>query len=349
MSYVYDLKNRVIQSTDAIGGVVNLRLRRCRQSDFPNRINWIATTYLQLRRSQSPGASHRSARRTARVRVRRRRQSPHRHRPAQPQNPLHLRRPQSRQTTSAIRSIRTRISPTTPSATPHGQRPPRSHHPLHLRRPQSPHPSQRRPRRQVKFTYDAVGNTKSVEDQLGRKTTNQYDALDRLTKTTDPLDYETHFTYDATSNLKTTTDQLGRVTSFKYDKLHRLTETHRSARRHRQKHLRRRRQPHSHHRRAQPHHHLYAYDAINRPISVTDPLNHTTTRAYDLVGNVLTVTDALNHFHHLCLRRSQSPNFLHRSARCHHQARIRRRRQPHQIHRSQAATPPPTNTTPTTA
>ena len=38
----------------------------------------------------------------------------------------------------------------------------------------------------------------------------------------------------------------------------------------------------------------YTYDKLNRQITTTDPLNNTTTTTYDADGNVSTVTDALH-------------------------------------------------------
>jgi len=76
------------------------------------------------------------------------------------------------------------------------------------------------------FTYDGEGNRLGLTDPLGRSTTFEYDALDRLTKVIDTLSAassrSTETTYDAQDLVRTVTDPLGHVSSYEVDGLGRL-------------------------------------------------------------------------------------------------------------------------------
>ena len=85
------------------------------------------------------------------------------------------------------------------------------------------------------------------------RTTYSYDALNRMTGTTDALSNTTTYVYDSGGNLIADEDRPGRQT-------------------------------------ARP---RYAYDAMDRVTTVTDPLAHTTVYGYDSGGNLETLTDPM--------------------------------------------------------
>lgn len=72
------------------------------------------------------------------------------------------------------------------------------------------------------YTYDRNGNLKSASDPLAHGTANDYDALNRLTKVTEPqvagapAAGTIGLGYDARDNLTSVTDQRGLVTSYAY-------------------------------------------------------------------------------------------------------------------------------------
>ncbi len=69
------------------------------------------------------------------------------------------------------------------------------------------------------YGYDNNGNVTSTTDPLGRITTNQYDALNRLTQVIDPQNGATKptiYTYDASNNLTQVTDPQGLSTQYTY-------------------------------------------------------------------------------------------------------------------------------------
>lgn len=72
------------------------------------------------------------------------------------------------------------------------------------------------------FAYDQQGNLKSSTDPLSHTTADDYDALNRLVKVTQPLlDGQASagtigYAYDAQDNLTAVTDPLGHVTSYGY-------------------------------------------------------------------------------------------------------------------------------------
>lgn len=67
------------------------------------------------------------------------------------------------------------------------------------------------------YGYDSNGNQTSVAAPLGRNTAETFDALNRLSKITDPNNGNTQLTYDANDNLSAVKDPLGLVTSYNYD------------------------------------------------------------------------------------------------------------------------------------
>jgi len=74
------------------------------------------------------------------------------------------------------------------------------------------------------FSYDEVGNRKTVEDLAGNLTTYTYDAKDRLTAdlTSGPNAHAYTYSYDSTDN-RLTSSETGTMASFSYDLASRLT------------------------------------------------------------------------------------------------------------------------------
>ncbi|PTY03492.1 hypothetical protein DB346_06340 [Verrucomicrobia bacterium LW23] len=136
-------------------------------------------------------------------------------------------------------------------------------------------------------TYNAVGAKTSVTGPRGDVTTMEYDELQRLTKTIDPLLNETTFEYGAnsggtvfdTSGFKPTktTDPRGFVTQATYDALYRPTQT-------------------------SAEYELgggsgasavtsTVYDKVGNAVQVTDPLNRVSSVAYDALNRPLVSTN----------------------------------------------------------
>ena len=67
------------------------------------------------------------------------------------------------------------------------------------------------------FGYDNNGNQTSVDAPLSRNTANQYDALNRLIKITDPNGGVTKFSYDSNDNLTVVLDPRSLTTGYTYD------------------------------------------------------------------------------------------------------------------------------------
>jgi RHS repeat-associated protein len=139
--------------------------------------------------------------------------------------------------------------------------------------------------------YDAAANTTSTTDPLGHTSTESFDPLGRVTKTTDAagdvtlsvfdLDGEMTSSRDALGNITKqaynnrgwvtqTTDAAGNTTSTGFDAAGNVTtETDQLG-----------------------HTTTLAYDNLNRLTLTTDPLSHTTSTAFDPVGSVTSTTDA---------------------------------------------------------
>jgi RHS repeat-associated protein len=121
------------------------------------------------------------------------------------------------------------------------------------------------------FTYDANGNPDTVTDALDRVTNNDYDPLNRLSRTLQDvggIEAQTQFTYDAQDNLTQVTDPKGLSTIYSYNGLGDLTQlvspdtgtttyTYDNAGNRISKLDANDPEPHT-----------YLYDALNRPISV---------------------------------------------------------------------------------
>ncbi|MFA5902497.1 MAG: RHS repeat-associated core domain-containing protein [Desulfobacula sp.] len=74
----------------------------------------------------------------------------------------------------------------------------------------------------VNFEYDANGNLYKVIDDHGNVVQNEYDEMDRLANTKDPLNKVTHYSYYNNGNVFTRLDAKGVITEYFYDKLGRL-------------------------------------------------------------------------------------------------------------------------------
>jgi len=117
------------------------------------------------------------------------------------------------------------------------------------------------------FTYDANGNTNTVTDALSRVTDNDYDPLNRLSRTLQNvggINAETQFAYDAQDNLTQVTDPKGLNTTYAYNGLGDLTQL------------------------ASPDTGTtgYTYDSAGNRKTQTDARNQTSTYSYDALNRL---------------------------------------------------------------
>jgi RHS repeat-associated protein len=127
-------------------------------------------------------------------------------------------------------------------------------------------------------TYDATGRVHEITDRESGTTTFTYNARGQLATAVDARNGTTTFGYDAAGNRTSVLTPLGNKTTWAYDASGRMTsmveargnvtgavaETYRTH---------------------------YTYDAANHLLTVTDPLDRTTTNTYDDAGRLSTVTD----------------------------------------------------------
>ncbi|MEQ7926622.1 RHS repeat-associated core domain-containing protein [Xanthomonas citri pv. malvacearum] len=76
----------------------------------------------------------------------------------------------------------------------------------------------------TKFEYDALDNLTKVTDPKGLDTTYDYNGFGELVKLTSPDTGVTRYTYDSAGNRATQTDARGNTTAYSYDALNRLTK-----------------------------------------------------------------------------------------------------------------------------
>ena len=76
---------------------------------------------------------------------------------------------------------------------------------------------------QTTFGYDAIGNLIKITDANGNDTSYQYDGTNNLTTVTDALGHLTKYSYDGNNNRLTFTDSKGNTRSYGYDSVNRLT------------------------------------------------------------------------------------------------------------------------------
>lgn len=128
------------------------------------------------------------------------------------------------------------------------------------------------------FTYDANGNANTVTDALSRVTDNDYDPLNRLSRTLQNMggiNAETQFAYDAQDNLTQVTDPKGLNTTYTYNGLGDLTQL------------------------ASPDTGTttYTYDSAGNRATQTDARGQTSTYGYDVLNRLTGIayaTSALN-------------------------------------------------------
>ena len=118
------------------------------------------------------------------------------------------------------------------------------------------------------FTYDAAGNQITTTDPLGRVTSTSVNALDAVTKTTDPQARSLNYGYDSSGNVNKVTTATGAITLYAYNKIGQLTTA-------------------TNPRGGET---TYGYTTAGQVQNVTTPGGTTTTYDYDANGNQKTIT-----------------------------------------------------------
>lgn len=142
----------------------------------------------------------------------------------------------------------------------------------------------------LRTAYDADGNVITQTDALSRRTVYGYDLMNRVITTTDPLTRTTVYTYDLAGNKTALTDAMGRTTQYGHDADNEVTSITYSD--------------------GTPPNVAYTYtatgqrrsmadgtgtttyqyDALDRPITVTNGAGQSIGYGYDAVGNVTNMT-----------------------------------------------------------
>jgi len=118
------------------------------------------------------------------------------------------------------------------------------------------------------YTYDAAGNMVTIHMANGEEITQEYDAYNRLIRTTDPLGHSQNYAYDHNDKLIAVTDANGNTSSNSYDVIgRRISMTN-----------------------AEWHTTTFAYDAAGNMDSLTDAKGNTTTFTYDALNRMVKKT-----------------------------------------------------------
>lgn len=120
---------------------------------------------------------------------------------------------------------------------------------------------------EVTFTYDEAGNRIGMTDSLGSSSW-EYDALNRVTKHTDPFGQQLAYSYDAQGNQTSIVYPGNKTVTYKYDELHRMTEV----------------------KDWQQRVTGYSYDPAGRPVVITNPNDTAASLIYDKAGRVIELT-----------------------------------------------------------
>ncbi|WP_345033016.1 polymorphic toxin-type HINT domain-containing protein [Kutzneria kofuensis] len=128
----------------------------------------------------------------------------------------------------------------------------------------------------TRTTYDAVGRVSSTTDPRGNTTTYSYDQLGRLVQRHDPGDRTSVFQYDRAGELLQATDPSGATRTWTYDDLGRMiTSTQ----------IERVPQPGAFTT-------TYSYDDLGNTVSVKSPQDEIAAFSYDALSELVTYTDA---------------------------------------------------------
>ncbi len=144
-----------------------------------------------------------------------------------------------------------------------------------------------------RYVYDDLGNQKEVIDPLGRKTSYDYDQLNRVITLTNPLEGETVYGYDPAGNRITTLDAEGRATQLQYDALNRVV-TSTNALEGQNIVVYNAVGNRSHTIDAEQQVTTYTYDSLYRLLQTENAAGETQSQSYDALSRRLSSTDAAN-------------------------------------------------------